>query len=323
MGTAYSANANSGYYISGDASVSGDTYVSGDASMSGDAYVNGNATMSGNAILSGDATMSGNAILSGDALQGRDCSAVGSSYRDGSAGMTDVVLETYNDAVDDAKSRVGGYKYVTVSVTKSKSILATNNYSQTEMNEYYNKYNNKKFRGTCSEVAATILTEYYNRKGKCVIRKGDTKGYIINWKPYFRQYLNIAYYDLKIYDGEGTTTNKVQKLFKPFYKANEKSMVGDRDVWFVKDTIESYNKNGKPVLGNFEAPNGDRHSMIIAGYYDITVKYRNKTSESYKYKVYRYYVVNNGWKTWYSGNYRIQYIRAEYLKNGIVKLETS
>ena len=59
--------------------------------------------------------------------------------------------------------------------------------------------------------------------------------------------------------------------------------------------------------------------MVIAGYYDIKVRYKDKAKEAYKSKIYRYYTVNDGWKICYKGNYRIQYIRSDYLK-GIVKL---
>ena len=49
----------------------------------------------------------------------------------------------------------------------------------------------------------------------------------------------------------------------------------------------------KPVIGAFHAPNGNRHSVAIAGYYDITVQYKKKKNDTkYASKTTRYYVVN-------------------------------
>lgn len=80
-------------------------------------------------------------------------------------------------------------------------------------------------------------------------------------------------------------------------------------------------KKEKPVLGSFKAPNGDGHSMAIAGYYDITVQYKKKKNDKkYVKETTRYYVVNDGYhlaRGDKSG--RIQYINEKYLK-AIVKL---
>ncbi|CCY70365.1 unknown [Eubacterium sp. CAG:161] len=137
--------------------------------------------------------------------------------------MFEVVLETITDAESDAKSRVGKHKYKKVKSTQSKWVLGTNNYNQSLFNKDYKRNNGIDINRTCSEVATTILTEYYNRKEKCVIRKGDKTGNYVDWEPYFNQYVNIAYYDLKIYTpSEGTYTSKICKLFKPFYKEYKK-----------------------------------------------------------------------------------------------------
>ncbi|WP_302674586.1 hypothetical protein, partial [Eubacterium sp. CAG:161] len=164
--------------------------------------------------------------LSGDATsetEKKTCSSVGSSYNASEKNMFEVVLETITDAESDAKSRVGKHKYKKVKSTQSKWVLGTNNYNQSLFNKDYKRNNGIDINRTCSEVATTILTEYYNRKEKCVIRKGDKTGNYVDWEPYFNQYVNIAYYDLKIYTpSEGTYTSKICKLFKPFYKEYKK-----------------------------------------------------------------------------------------------------
>ena len=160
-------------------------------------------------------------------------------------------------------------------------------------------------------IAIYVLSEYYNRKERCVIRKGDKKGYQDNWKPYFNNYIVVGM-TIGIYDGDGTDSSKVHKLYTPFYNIYKKNMSGDCDSIMLDRTIKSYNSCAKPVVGSFEAPNGDRHSMAILGYYDVEVYYKKGSKN--KLKTYRYYAVNDGHKTCYEGNYRVQYISDKYIE---------
>ena len=70
------------------------------------------------------------------------------------------------------------------------------------------------------------------------------------------------------------------------------------------------------------APNGNRQSVAIAGYYDITVQYKKKKNDTkYASKTTRYYVVNDGYHAatgTKSG--RVQYISEKYLK-ALVKMD--
>ena len=78
----------------------------------------------------------------------------------------------------------------------------------------------------------------------------------------------------------------------------------------------------KPVIGAFHAPNGNRHSVAIAGYYDITVQYKKKKNDTkYASKTTRYYVVNDGYHAATGTNSgRVQYISEKYLK-ALVKMD--
>lgn len=55
--------------------------------------------------------------------------------------------------------------------------------------------------------------------------------------------------------------------------------------------------------------------MVIAGYYDITVKYQKTKNSRMQTKTTRYYAVNNGWTYSTAGDARISYINSKYLKS--------
>ena len=208
----------------------------------------------------------------------------------------------------------------------------TCNYSQSYLNSQYNQLYEKEYTGTCSEVAITSLVEYYHRKNKDSGRissiKGfdgttDSSGAIGVWKDQFYQILDIAIdneaYD--IYDPKGGTwPSKICGIITDYYDVYKKKLEGNRDTTLIKSTIKSYNDSAKPVIGNLTAPNGEGHTIVIAGFYDITVAYRNNTSEKWKSKTYRYYAINDGRKTCLEGDKRIQYVRAEYLDSDITKI---
>ena len=288
-----------------------------------------NGVLSGDSILSGDGTLSGNSVISGNAdLYGRGygCdnkvlkrvdelkySKVGRSRKvDKAKDFDDVIIETIDDVAEDAKKCVGDVKVYDARYKKiTDYALMTNNYRQSTFNTGFLDEHKRKIKGSCSEVATTIISEYYNRKERCVIRKGDKKGYQDNWKPYFNNYIVVGM-TIGIYDGDGTDSSKVHKLYTPFYNIYKKNMSGDCDSIMLDRTIKSYNSCAKPVVGSFEAPNGDRHSMAILGYYDVEVYYKKGSKN--KLKTYRYYAVNDGHKTCYEGNYRVQYISDKYIE---------
>ncbi|MBQ8281349.1 MAG: hypothetical protein IJZ25_02985 [Lachnospiraceae bacterium] len=116
----------------------------------------------------------------------------------------------------------------------------------------------------------------------------------------------------------GTCVNKLKNAISGYYDYYGVDLGGNHDTLLLKNKIQNSLSGYKPVIGDFEAPNGDNHSMCICGYYDITVRYKTSSGASYSYKTYRYYRVNNGYENAYS-RYdsqtarRLQYIYEEYL----------
>jgi hypothetical protein len=189
-----------------------------------------------------------------------------------------------------------------------------------------------KFEGTCAEVAITSLVEYYHRKNRdggrlsCVKGKdgkvdltGDVSVWIYQYLGILSHAIAVDAYDQNDPEG-GTITGKMDDIISGYYKGFGKGLRGNIDLTFLESKIESYNEKAKPVIGNLTAPNDDGHSVVIAGYYDIKVEYKKKASDKYKSKVYRYYVINDGWHTCDSGNYRVQYVRDEYLESSLNRM---
>lgn len=207
--------------------------------------------------------------------------------------------------------------------------MDTNNYKQGELNGYFHSVYGVEVHGTCGFVASTTEIEYYTRK-----KLAETL-YHKDFKIIFSTMVNLGF-------GSGgyhnTNTSKSKKssskeslgispknlapLFTKYYKMHSKNNIkGEYSTSSMKSIINNYIKNQKPVLGSFKAPNGDGHFMAIAGYYDITVQYKNnKRDKKYSTETTRYYVVNDGYNlaTGSKGG-RIQYINEKYLKT-IVKL---
>lgn len=107
------------------------------------------------------------AIISGDAnFLDKAGLKIGESDKSNYPDIYDIILETLDDAKVAALKDTSGSSKSISSAVQSKWVLGTTNYNQSYLNEKYNhKYpKNVKAQGTCSEVAATILTEYYNRK---------------------------------------------------------------------------------------------------------------------------------------------------------------
>ena len=160
--------------------------------------------------------------------------------------------------------------------------------------------------GTCSMVAGTSLAEYYTRKGYSRTL-GNSK-----YNRIFTSMVQMGY-GSGAYTGRSTTDNKFHKVISAYYQSYEKNVRGDFENFFVDNYVASYNQNAKPVVGHFHSGTG--HSMVIAGYYDITVKYQKTKNSRMQTKTTRYYAVNNGWTYSTAGDARISYINSKYLKS--------
>lgn len=134
--------------------------------------------------------------------------------------------------------------------------------------------------------------------------------------------LNLGFGSGHIKGDRGSISSKnLASLITTYYKMQKKSIIGDYSVSSLKYTVSRYNRNEKPMIGYFKASSESKHFMVIAGYYDITVEYKNKKSDKkYSTEKKRCYIVNDGYhfaRGTKSG--RVQYINEEYLK-AIVKM---
>lgn len=145
------------------------------------------------------------------------------------------------------------------------------------MNKYFNgtkSKNEKSISGTCSLVAATSVAEYYNRKKYTSIKNFSAK-------PQFVKMVAAGYLT-KAFNGNGTVTGKLPKVFEKYYSSYKIKLSGNNDMFQMDKTIKSYNKNAKPVVGHLKAPNEDAHAVVVIGAYDVTMKYRKKIPENIK-----------------------------------------
>ena len=239
----------------------------------------------------------------------------GAEYAD----IYDVVLETVEAAKNEALARMAALNYYDVSVysVTEHYVMATNNYSQSTFNKNFNEKYGTEFSGTCCEVAATSVIEYYYRKGY-----GGTIGHN-DRQTIFNVVLNEAFecgaFPSNEGDMEGTYNYLLKTAISGFYEYYGLKFTGKYYSSSVESRVEDALSSYKPVVGHFYAPNGDGHSMCINGYYDITLKYKfNEDSTSYSYLTWRYYRVNDGWRDGFSSDSsqtgpRLQYIFEDYL----------
>jgi len=164
----------------------------------------------------------------------------------------------------------------------------------------------------------TTLVEYYNRKNLDTARiLNDTKGMQATWRDYFVELVDIAI-GLNLIDLEDGGTYRVgsQKILNKFYEKYKKTLTATRYTTQIASKIESYIAAGKPVVVSLDAPNGDAHSVVICGYYDISIRYNDSIGTSHSVASYRYYVINDGWKNGYhTDNERIQYVNSKYVSD--------
>lgn len=259
----------------------------------------------------------------------------------GGKGVVDVTLETTDDVLKDA-SIFGNEGYGSYLELKrwndtdfTTNVLGTVNFSQAGWDTSYSTLKNRggktyvTYDGACSEVAMTILAEYYNYKNVAKISDSDSR-YCSHWEYYFGKFMDIARakgvypMERKMVKESGLETLVVSGtnsnfacVLSAFYKDKDIKLRGnyyrskeEKKKDFKKDMREKVVSRldlNNPVIGQFAVPNGGAHSMVIVGIYRV-VRLNN---------IKNYYVVNDGWKNCESGNHRIQYIDEKYL-NSIV-----
>ena len=226
--------------------------------------------------------------------------------------MSKCVLSTIDDMKADALKDYKNYydKSADAKLT-SNYLLLCYNFKQTDLNVYYKTEYGVNISGSCAMVASTSVAEYYTRKGFA-----KTLNYS-KYKQIFSSFVSLGI-GSGVYDRKKTYCGRLYDVVNKYYCSYDYWGYGKNTTTNIENEISKYNKNKKPVVGHFRAPSGDGHSMVILGYYDVTVKYKKKKSDSkYKTNKIRYYAVNDGWENCKSGDKRVSYIRSSYLTSGI------
>lgn len=225
------------------------------------------------------------------------------------AKMNKIIFETPTQVRYNAESRCSGTNKKIQSAVKSK-LLKTYNYDQEKLN---NAYPIHTITGTCAEVSATEIAEYYTRMKYAVTFNHKQRNTI------FYQMVGFAAL-CGAYNGKETNVSKLPKLYTRYYYAYQKYIQGHPKKWRMREFIEEYHKRGRPVAANIFAPSGEGHAVTVCGYYDVMVKYKKYNSKSYETKEMRYYAINDGWKDATEGDKRVQYVSEDYV-DSIVYLQ--
>ena len=281
-----------------------------------------NGTVSGNKMLSGDGLLSGDGSISGDVIDKKQKDLKKFAYNGmndiekrvvSKATMEDIVIETGDDVVNYEKNKIkNNIKNVKILKANGYIIdgtLDTVNYEQKYMNTEYEKLTGVTVKGTCAAVASIIVAEFYNYKDYCVVNTKSKRRDKAFWRLHFKEFVDLAR-KMKIYynkDG-GMYTTQYYKIINPYYKLYKKTMYGHLRT---DNYVDNYLEIGKPVIGNFRAPNEIEHAMAIIGTYRVNVKYKVGNLE--KMTSSTYFIVNDGWHDCDGGNYRVQYIASKYL----------
>lgn len=166
-------------------------------------------------------------------------------------------------------------------VAGEETKINTSNYCQTYLNSYYKTTTGTAVEGTCSEVAATSLIEFYS----------DLDGFTTNssFEDTFVDIVNIAlaegYYEV----GEGTSQTELDNLLEDSFEYYGSSNGADNDYFNLYKTICSKVNSGVPVLFSIIG-----HTMVACGYVTYTTTYtssKNKETTATD----NFIIVNDGW----------------------------
>lgn len=269
--------------------------------------------LSGDASLSGDAALSGDATLSGDASLKDDEQNLELS-KDSALEMEDVVLEDWDEVLKFLKLVYSGYDVSISKTMTSEYRLGCNNYSQATLNRNYYNSHKKEINGTCSWVAATSISEWFNRKGYAKIGA-------FSRDKIFAEWIQVAKKEGAYVKNEYSLNAKVPNAYTAFYKKKNVKLTGERNTSGLMKKINSYNKNNRPVHGNLKAPNGDGHAVVVLATYNVKVKFTNKKNGISKTTDYTFYAICDGWNNaTYGDATRVSYVCSDFL-TGITVLK--
>ncbi len=202
------------------------------------------------------------------------------------AGTSESVLGYKDDVRAYLKKAYSKYSNVKVTDGKEKR-LNSQNYSQSELNLYYENYGKgyPKITGTCWAVATTSVLKFegvspiYKTVFRETVLEAIKKGWAL---PSENKALRM-----------GFTFDHQDNLLTNMLSKYGKSKKGNNDYYDIYDTLVEEVDAGRVVIFSIIG-----HCMVGCGYVPYTVTYEKKnifgTNKSYKKKEY-FVICNDGW----------------------------
>lgn len=194
-----------------------------------------------------------------------------------------------------------------VKENRKPTILSSKNYSQSSLNDYYNKYylpnNVKKINGTCGIVSTLTALEFYSRKHPGI--------FSIN-NPYysFVRIFNRTKEDGYIDSTSGVSASKMGWIIYNAFDeiiGNTNEFTTSNNGYNILAKIRNEINSGRVMP--FTIPG---HSMVARGLAYFDIKYSFKWSPSTVVtQTVEFIIVNEGW---YSGNH-LSYYPAHKISN--------
>ncbi len=221
------------------------------------------------------------------------------------------VKMTKNEVINDIKTLYSGKSNLIITEGSSK-YLNTFNLKQKILNKAYNDTYGRYCNGTCTIVASTIATEFYDTY--------NYYGYTSSTQSLFNSILNSAIennyyrYNAKKKTGSGTYSDKFDECIDLGLALRSTNKDAKMESFYLYQKIKQNADKGKPV--GFNIP---EHSMIACGYQEYQVKYTYKTLKWFKWvekektETVKYVVVNDGWSMGCSFDENYSYFRSDLI----------
>lgn len=202
---------------------------------------------------------------------------VGTSYDTGDS--DDVLTSTYyveqylKDKYGDSSAKI---------TAGTPVVLNTQNYSQTTLNNYYKTETGTAVSGTCSEVAATSLIEFYKGVDNFTTNADHRDTFV----DILDMALDKGYYSVE----DGTAQNKLDSLVTKSFGLYGSSNKGNNDYFNIYKTLcEKVRDDDVPVLFSIIG-----HTMVGCGYVTYTTTYTTSSGAT-KTATDNFIIVNDGW----------------------------
>ena len=221
------------------------------------------------------------------------------SYKCGDS--NDVISYTTNAIGKYIKTKYySNYDIQSINMVESNKFLidSCKNFSQTDLNEYYNLYHsneNNKVKGTCAVVATLSTVEFYNKHDNNRYIDYQYAEYDTRYQREREFYSDILTYGIKknyTTRTKGTENSKMNNLLTLGYSLSDSERHGNTEWYHIKKKLNKSLSNNVPELYAVKD-----HAVVVCGYTTIgyTISYRKnntlKTIEASK----EAYIVNEGW----------------------------